>query len=192
MTAGDTATARRLVEYNLEGLGEAVADGRTVVCTEPTAALCLIREYKRFTDNPAAETVAAQVRELFEFLREMKNEGLLKTDFVELDEEYLYHAPCHLWARDIGMPSVEILQDVPGLKISTLTRRCCGMAGSFGVAAKHYDLSVEIGRALFDEIRRSGCRRVLTECSACKMQIEQHTGAEVIHPVKLLHRAYAL
>jgi len=192
MTAGDLATAQRTVEYNLEGLGEAVADGRTVVCTEPTAALCLIRDYKRFTDDPAAGMLAAQVRELFEFLREMKNEGALKTDLAEINEEYLYHTPCHIAARDIGLPCVEILSMVPGLKINVLTRRCCGMAGSFGVAAKHYDLSAEIGRALFDEIKQSGCRKLLTECSACKMQIEQHTDVEVIHPVKLLHRAYEL
>jgi len=192
MTAGDLPTARRTVKHNLAGLGPAAVDGRAIICTEPTAALCLKRDYERFTTDPAAATVAAHCREFFEFLRELKNGGLLKTDFSEIDEEYLYHTPCHLAARDIGLPGVEILGMIPGLKINVMTKYCCGMAGSFGVAAKHYDLSAQIGRPLFEEIEHSGCRKALTECSACKMQIEEQTNVEVIHPVKLLHRAYGL
>ena len=192
MTAGDISRARRTVEYNLEGLIPAAQDGRTIVCTEPTAALCLKRDYRRFSGNPGAATVADRAGELFEFLLDMKNEGLLRDDFVEINDEYVYHTPCHVAAADIGQPVVDVLAAVPGLKISILTKNCCGMAGSFGVDKKHYDLSAQIGRALFDEIDKAGCRKVLTECSACKMQIEEQTGVEVVHPVKLLHRAYGL
>jgi len=192
MTAGAKNAARRKAEYNLKGLGAAAADGRLIVCTEPSGTLCLRREYPRYTDAPAARTVAEHTRDFFEFLRELKHNGILKTDLAELNEQYLYHTPCHLAAMNIGLPAVEILGEIPGLAIRVLTKNCCGMAGSFGVAARHYDLAAQVGRPLFDEIEASGCTDLLTECGSCKMQIEEMTAARVIHPVKLLHRAYNL
>ena len=191
MTAGDLPTVRKLIDCNLASFGPLAADGRSVLCTEPTAALCLRREWKHFTPDPAAATVAAQTREFFEFLRELRNAQLLKTDFKALNESYAYHMPCHLAAMKIGQPSVEILGLVPGLKVTPLTRRCCGMAGSFGIAASHYDLSNQIGRPLFDDIR-AAARSVLTECSMCAMQIKEQTGVDAVHPIKVLHRAYGL
>ncbi|HUS58918.1 MAG TPA: FAD-linked oxidase C-terminal domain-containing protein [Planctomycetota bacterium] len=192
MTAGDLRRARKTIEFNLAGLAPAAADGRAILCTEPSAAMCLRREYRHYTTDPAAAAVAEKTREFFEFLREMKNDATLKTDFAQLDDEFLYHAPCHLAAMGIGLPAIELLRLVPGLKLKLLTKRCCGMAGSFGIAAKNYELSNEIGRPLFDEIKESKTGRLLTECSMCEMQIEERTGIEVIHPIKLLHRAYGL
>ena len=190
MTAGDRAV-RKVVEYNVRHLAAAAAEGRAIVCTEPTASLCLRRDYRRYTADPAAAPVAAACRELFEFLREMKRAGQLKADFAPLDEEYVYHTPCHLAAQGIGLPAVEILAGVPGLRIKVLPKRCCGMAGSFGVDARHYDLASQIGAELFNDIRASGLP-VLTECSSCRMQIEEQLGVRVVHPVFLLHRAYGL
>ena len=192
MTAGAKAAVRRKAEYNLRGLGAAAADGRLIVCTEPSGAMCLRREYTRYTNAPAAKLVAGRTRDFFEFLRELKREGALRTDFIRLDEQFIYHTPCHLAAMNIGLPAVEILRDIPGIDIRVLQKNCCGMAGSFGVAAAHYDLAAQIGKPLFDEIEASGCRNLITECGSCRMQIEEMTAARVVHPVKLLHRACGL
>ena len=190
MTAGDAPTVRKLVRFNLRGLGPLAADGRAIICTEPTAALCLRREWRHYTADPAIAAVERQTREFFEFLRELKNDGTLKTDFARIDERYVYHQPCHLAAMKIGQPVLDVLRLVPGLQVSPLTRRCCGMAGSFGIDSAHYDLSSEIGRPLFAEIVESKCT-VLTECSMCALQIKEQTGIDAVHPIKVLAKAYA-
>jgi glycerol-3-phosphate dehydrogenase subunit C len=57
---------------------------------------------------------------------------------------------------------------------------------------KNYDLSVEIGRSLADAINAADQEYAMTECSACKMQIEQLTGKKVVHPIKVLVKAYGI
>ena len=190
MTAGDAATVRKLVRFNLASLGPLASDSRAIICTEPTAALCLRREWRHYTADPAVADVQRQAREFFEFLRELKNDGTLKTDFARLDERYVYHQPCHLAALKIGQPALDVLRLIPGLDVRPLTRRCCGMAGSFGIDTDHYALSNAIGTPLFAEIMESKCT-VLTECSMCAMQIKEQTGVDAVHPIKVLARAYS-
>ncbi len=51
LVVGDVEYARDLALANLKILGNAVRDGYTVVCSEPTAALALRQEYLKLTDD---------------------------------------------------------------------------------------------------------------------------------------------
>jgi glycerol-3-phosphate dehydrogenase subunit C len=66
------------------------------------------------------------------------------------------------------------------------------MAGTFGMKTRNFDLSMRIGKALFDEIRRVAPDVVVTGCGTCKVQLEQGTGLEVKHPISILHKAYSV
>jgi len=55
---------------------------------------------------------------------------------------------------------------------------------------KNYDLSEQISVRLAEALKLYTARCVLTECSACKMQIEHISRATVTHPVKVLEEAY--
>jgi glycerol-3-phosphate dehydrogenase subunit C len=55
---------------------------------------------------------------------------------------------------------------------------------------QNYDLSMEIGKHLFEEIQKSGVEQVVTSCGSCAMQIAQGTGLKVVHPLTLLAEAY--
>jgi glycerol-3-phosphate dehydrogenase subunit C len=57
---------------------------------------------------------------------------------------------------------------------------------------QNYDLAMEIGKPLFEEIKKSGVDRVVTGCGSCAMQIAQGTGLKVVHPLTLLAEAYRL
>jgi glycerol-3-phosphate dehydrogenase subunit C len=76
--------------------------------------------------------------------------------------------------------------------VKELNGGCCGIAGTLGMQKKNYDLSMQIGKKLADKIKKSGADTVLTECSTCKMQIEQLTGKQAVHPIKVLIKAYGL
>ena len=43
-----------------------------------------------------------------------------------------------------------------------------------------------------EALNAAGKKFVMTECAACKMQIEQLTGKKVVHPIKVLAKAYGL
>jgi Fe-S oxidoreductase len=55
---------------------------------------------------------------------------------------------------------------------------------------KNYDLSDKIATNLANALNATETKNVLTECSACKMQIEHISDKTVTHPIKILAQAY--
>jgi Fe-S oxidoreductase len=50
---------------------------------------------------------------------------------------------------------------------------------------KNYDLSFQIAASLKADLEKSPTKNVLTECAACKMQIEHIGDCTVHHPIKI-------
>jgi glycerol-3-phosphate dehydrogenase subunit C len=81
---------------------------------------------------------------------------------------------------------------IPGVEVRQLGEdSCCGIAGTFGFKAQHYEQAMEMGRPLFENLRATEAPVGLTTCGTCKLQMEHGTRMEVLHPLKLLARAYA-
>jgi Fe-S oxidoreductase len=85
-------------------------------------------------------------------------------------------------------PSARLLAAIPGARIETPDTGCCGMAGSFGYAREHYEVSRAIGeRALLPAVRhRSAGAAVVAAGTSCRHQIRDFTGVEALHPAALL------
>ena len=66
------------------------------------------------------------------------------------------------------------------------------MAGTFGIQRRNYRSSLRAGWGLISRLRDTGLQAGVTECSTCKMQMEQGTTKPTIHPIKLLALAYGL
>ena len=101
----------------------------------------------------------------------------------------LYHTPCHLRARHATSPAEHLLRLVPGLTVQAADQGCSGMAGTFGLAREHYRASLRVGLGLVTAIRSAGVDAGATECSACRIQMEQGTTKPTVHPVKILAKA---
>ena len=96
--------------------------------------------------------------------------------------------PCHLKVQPEARSSIALLSALPGLELSTPATRCCGMAGSWGLAAANDLLSRQIGGDMVEKLIRSAADLAATDCPTCRMQIEQLTPLPVKHPVELLAR----
>jgi len=189
---GDLRLARRAVRYNIQHLAEAVRAGYKIVCSEPTAALCLKDEYLCLDDSPEAHLVAENTFELTDYLRGLLNQGKLDTDFQPVNMHFGYHAPCHLKAMEIGYPGLELIRQIPGVEVTVIERGCCGIAGTFGFQKKNFEMSMAAGAGLFEALADEQIDFGLSECSTCKMQMEQGTGKYTYHPIKVLAMAYGL
>ena len=66
------------------------------------------------------------------------------------------------------------------------------MAGTFGLAAEHFAQSLQIGRPLIDEMKTTHVNAGVTDCSSCRMQMEQEASVPTIHPLKIMAFAYGL
>ena len=87
---------------------------------------------------------------------------------------------------------LELLQLIPGLNIRIIEKGCTGMAGTFGLAAENFQQSLRIGAALIEEMRTVDAVAGVTDCSSCRMQMEQSSSIPTIHPIKLLALSYGL
>jgi anaerobic glycerol-3-phosphate dehydrogenase C subunit len=190
ISSGGLEPALKGVGENLEKISSLVEKGIPVVFSEPSCALAVKQEYPRIVNSEKAAKAAAGCHEIHGFLSKLKQEGKLNTNLGEMKLKVGYHNPCHLRALGISKEVVELLKLIPGLEVQAFGDRCCGLAGTFGMKKQNYDLSMEIGKPLFEEIRKSGVDRVVTGCGSCAMQIAQGTGLKVTHPLTLLAEAY--
>jgi Fe-S oxidoreductase len=130
------------------------------------------------------------------------DEFLLRSGFPERlrigikSTKLLFHPHCHQRAEESAVRSspsgaaatMEMLRQF-GYDVQLSAAGCCGMAGTFGYEAEHYELSQAIGsQRLFPQVRGEG-HPVAATGAACRMQIAQATGADVQHPLVWVRRS---
>jgi glycerol-3-phosphate dehydrogenase subunit C len=186
---GDFKAARMMGLYNVPPLLKAIHSESDILFSSTSCGYMIKHEYSRLLSIPGAEEVAQHIFDIFEFLRNLKESNGLNTHFKELSLKAAYFAPCHLRALGIGLPALEILRLVPGLKIDNIEADCCGMGGIFGFKKEKYEISQEIGRDLAEAIDRLKPEIILSDCEGCRMQIRHLTGLKVLHPIQILRDA---
>ena len=192
IASGCAEQARKLARRNVALLAEAVRQGYHVVATEPSAALCLRREYPHLLGDDDARLVAENSSEACAYLWGMHQRGKLQLNLKRVNVTVGYHMPCHLKALGTGSLGENLLRLIPGLTVRNIEQGCSGMAGTFGLRRDHYRGSLRAGWGLISSLRDSRIQIGVTECSACKLQMEQGTTKPTIHPLKLLALSYQL
>jgi FAD/FMN-containing dehydrogenase/Fe-S oxidoreductase len=192
ITCGALDIARRLAQQNVAVLAEAVRQGYQIVATEPAAALSLIREYPNLLDDVDVRLVADNTSEACTYLWRMHAQGKLQLDLHPIYATLGYHAPCRLKALGVGMPGERLLRLIPGLSIELCEEGCSGMAGTYGLRRENFRASLRAGLGLIGRLRDPSIEAGTTECSACKMQMEQGIRKPTIHPIKLLALSYGI
>ncbi len=187
---GDIETVRRLIAPQIRQLAEAVRQGYEIVTTEPTAALCLKQEYVHILDNEEARLVAAHTWEAGQYLWQMHANNELELDLKPVTTTVMYHTPCHLRAIDQEYSGMRILSLIPGLVVQHADAGCSGMAGTYGLRKETYRTSLRVGWNLISTMQDTSAQIGSTECTACKLQMEQGVDKPTIHPLALLAYAY--
>jgi Fe-S oxidoreductase len=103
-----------------------------------------------------------------------------------------HHIPCHLKALRGPTTSPGLLSLIPGLSVHTIDAGCSGMAGTWGLKAENYATSLAAGAGMFAELNRPRVLFGSTECSACRLQMQEGSGKRALHPVQYLAYAYGL
>lgn len=189
---GDVELAREVAQHNLRALADVAREGCPIVCAEPTAALMLKQDALDLLDDPDAMLVAERTVELTTFLARLHKEGRLKTDLARLELSVGHHVPCHLKALKHPPAGPGLLALIPGLRVRTIDVSCSGMAGTFGMQARNDEVSREAGRSMLEELNRPGVQFGSTECSTCRLQMEDGSGKRTLHPIQYLAFAYGL
>ena len=192
LSVGAIEKAKRIAAHNVTLLADAVRQGYQIVTSEPSAALCLTHEYPNLIDDDDARLVAESTSEVCCYLWKIHQQGKLELDFKPLNATIGYHQPCHVRALGAGSPGENLLRLVPGLSVQTLDKGCSGMAGTYGLKRENYRSSLRAGWGLISAMREPTLHAGASECSACKLQMEQGTIKPTMHPLKILTASYGL
>ncbi len=190
MANGLFDSAAKLGKNNVASLEKAIAGGTEIIYSSPSCGMMMQEEYESVLHIPGASALGPHLWEISHFLLHLHEEGKLNTDFQEREETLYYHAPCHLRAMRIGLPALDLLSLIPGLRVIELPEGCCGLAGSYGLKKEKYAIAEKVGRPIFEAVRRVKAKVVVSDCEACRMQIGQKTGVKTVHPVQVLLQAY--
>jgi glycerol-3-phosphate dehydrogenase subunit C len=188
--------ARKVLLRLARNLSPYVQDEDTIIVGNATSCTLMLkregREILGLEDDPDLKRVSERTYDICELLLELHDRGELKTDFQPVNEIVAYHAPCQQQGHWVGKPALDLLALVPGLDVKEMNARCCGIAGTYGLKAEKYDISMAVGRDLFDQVAASGAPTVVCDSETCRWQITHGTQRPSMHPIEYLHRAYGL
>ena len=197
ISEGAIPRAKKIASRNVEMLADWVRQGYQIVTTEPSAALAIKHEYLNLMDDEDALMVSKNTTDSSSYLLSLHQAGELELDFKPINATIGYHLPCHQRAlmdedSDTGIPGVKLLNLIPGLQVETIQKGCSGMAGTYGLKRRNYHRSLRMGLQLIQAMRSPTIMAGTTECSTCKIQMEQGTTKPTIHPIKIMALAYGL
>jgi Fe-S oxidoreductase len=183
--------ARDLAALNAHRLYDAARRGNAIVFLEPSC-LSAIREdapdLLRGDAQRKARVVAGASVLFEEYLERECDAGRAALTLGAGPGTIVLHSHCHQRAMGLVGPAKALLSRVPGAVVQDLDAGCCGMAGSFGYAREHYDISRAIAELkLLPAARALPADAVLVASgTSCRHQVAHFTGVKATHPAVLL------
>jgi FAD/FMN-containing dehydrogenase/Fe-S oxidoreductase len=189
--------ARVLAERNVELLAGVVTAATPLIGIEPSAILGFRDEYPDLVSDrllPAAQALAPHALLLDEFIACEADAGRIRPEqFTAQPRAIKLHGHCQQKALTSLQPTIRALSLPANYQVAVISSGCCGMAGSFGYEAEHYDLSMQIGElVLFPAVRGAPADTLIAAPgTSCRHQIKDGTGRRALHPAEILHDALA-
>ncbi|MEY9214863.1 FAD-binding oxidoreductase [Thermobifida halotolerans] len=183
-STGQLGVARAVAARTVRALLPAVRAGAVVVGLEPSCAEQLRRELPRLLGTDEAAEVAGAVRTLAQALAEFTPDW----EPPPIRGRVVAQVHCHQHAGS-GWQAERALLERAGAAVEVPQTSCCGLAGDFGFADGHYEVSLACAeKALLPAVRAAGPDdAVLTEGFSCRVQVTQaHPEARPLHLANLL------
>ncbi|MFC6942030.1 FAD-binding and (Fe-S)-binding domain-containing protein [Salinirubellus sp. GCM10025818] len=182
--------AKTRARQNVETLAPRVEEGWDVVFVEPSDAVMFQDEYRDLLSGPDVEAVSDAAYGVCEYLDVHRIDGSI--DFRDPGEALAYHGHCNQKATNKDHHAVGVLRRA-GYEVDPLDSTCCGMAGSFGYEAEHYELSKSIGRILFGKVDASPAGQVTAPGASCRSQLgdRDERSETPPHPIEMIADALA-
>jgi FAD/FMN-containing dehydrogenase/Fe-S oxidoreductase len=181
--------ARRRAERNAATLAPLVEAGWSVVTVEPADAVVFQDEYRDLLpDEARVESLARNAASVCEYLDRTGADD--RIGFDAPDGSLAYHGHCNQKAVGTDHHAVGLLRRA-GYVVDPLDTSCCGMAGSFGYEAEHFDLSRAIAADALTAAEASDAGELVAPGASCRTQFGAERGRRPPHPVEKLAAALA-
>ena len=187
--------AKRFANENVALFAPLVSADRPLIGIEPSAILSFRDEYPDIVDEHLTEKANHLKKWSFtieEFIAQEIDLGNIRPEqFTDEQAEILIHGHCYQKALSSEGHTRKILSLPKNYTARLIPSGCCGMAGSFGYEAEHYNLSMEIGElVLLPAVRMAPTKTIVAAAgTSCRHQIKDGTEREAEHPVEVLFQA---
>jgi len=191
LAAGRVDEARAQMRELIDNLLPFAQRGIAIVGLEPSCLLGLRDEALAMRLGDAAQTVAAQALLFEEFLaREARNGHLdtLQSRLKPAQHPIVLHGHCHQKAFGLMPEVLAALRLIPQAEPRLIESSCCGMAGSFGYEAEHYDVSMQMGElSLLPAVRAAPADAwIVASGTSCRHQIADGAARDALHVAAVL------
>ena len=194
LSTGQVERARAEARRLLNALRPFAIKGVPIIGLEPSCLFTLRDEFLAMNLGEDAQAVADNAVLFEEFLAREKREGRLTLDLQPLQEKTaLLHGHCHQKAFGAMSAVQEVLALVPDLEVTPIESSCCGMAGSFGYEAEHYETSIAMAElSLLPAVRKADADTlIVADGTSCRHQIADGADRHALHVAQVLAAALA-
>ena len=185
--------AKQCADRNIQLYSNLITENTPLIGIEPSAIYTFTDEYPKLSSFPdQAKKLAKHCMLIDTFIaKEIQNKAIRPEQFNEEERAIKIHAHCYQKALGNPSDSFQMLNLPKNYTVRLINSGCCGMAGSFGYEAEHYDVSMKIGEErLFPAIRSCNTETLIAaNGTSCRHQIFEGTGRVSLHPVSILFEA---
>ncbi len=207
ISSGDIASFKELAINNALAFKELNLDTIVTSCASCSYSISkLYPLYFNESDKNYRDVIdfAGKLKDIWTFLNLLKKRGgEIKKGELKNKLNAVFHIPCHLETPDDFLPSTinenligeagSIFDKIDALELKPLKHNyCCGNGGMFNI--RHYNISKEITKKKFEEIKEASPQIILTSCSGCMFSLQDQSGIiknDKKLPVKHLIEIYA-
>ena len=195
LSKGMLKYAKTFADRNVRLLKDIVTTETPLVGLEPSAILTFRDEYPDLVDESLiadAKRIAEHTLTFEEFIaREIEAGRIRPEQFTDETRLIKLHSHCQQKAVSSQVPGKKALSLPKNYTVQLIPSGCCGMAGSFGYEAEHYDVSMKIGELVLLPTVRQQPDDVLIAApgTSCRHQIKDGTARKAKHPAEILFEA---
>jgi FAD/FMN-containing dehydrogenase/Fe-S oxidoreductase len=178
----DTATS--LLRQTIANLRNEIRAGVPVVGLEPS---CMTVFREELPNLLYGDEDAKRLRDQSFILSEFLHEHVRDYQPPQLKRKAIVHGHCHHKSILHFKTETDLLKKA-GLDCHVPDSGCCGMAGSFGYEADHYQVGLDCGeRVLLPSVRKASADElVVTDGFSCREMILQETDRKPLHFAQVL------
>lgn len=187
LAAGMVQEAKARAGALIDALLPLAQAGVAIVGLEPSCLLTLRDETLVMGLGEKAVVVSRQALMFEEFIAREARAGRFELKLRAAGKPILLHGHCHQKAFGAVSPILDVLKLIPQAQPELIESSCCGMAGSFGYEAKHYEVSMAMAEgSLLPAVRRQPGAIIVADGTSCRHQIADGAQREAVHVARLL------
>jgi len=195
LSKGFVRKAKEIINENLRLLSDQVSEETPLIGIEPSAILTFRDEALELCEPDTAgiaKRIAPHCLMLEEFIARESAAGRIRSEAFTREARTVHlHGHCFQKALAGTSASETALALPENYLVEVIPSGCCGMAGSFGYEAEHYDISRKIAElTLLPAVRKAlQVDIIAAPGTSCRHQIQDGAKRQALHPAQILRDA---